>query len=316
MILVTGAAGFAGSHLIDLLSRQGADLVAWHRPDGVAPAFAKSIRWRAIDVTDRDAVASAIRDEPPSAVYHCAGAAHVGRAWSDTEPTFAINVRGTHFLFEALRRIGARIPVLIPSSAMIYKPADRPLAEDDELLPGSPYGLSKLAQEMLGTRAIGDGIDVRIARAFNHIGPRQDPSFVASDFARQIVDIEAGRRTPEIVVGNLDARRELTDVRDTVRGYRDVLERGRTGRPYNVCSGNAVSIRELLDRLVARTHAPVRVRVDEARFRPNDTPLVAGDPGRIQSELGWRPTIPLERTLDDVLEYWRGAGLSAPPTRR
>jgi len=305
LILVTGAAGFAGSHLIDLLSRGGADVVGWHRPDRVPPPSRTSIRWLAVDITDRRTVSTAIAAEPPLAIYHCAGAAHVGRAWRDAEPTFAINVRGTHFLFEALRRIGARIPVLIPSSAMIYKPADRPLAEDDELLPGSPYGLSKLAQEMLGTRAIGDGIDVRIARAFNHIGPRQDPSFVASDFARQIVDIEGGQRSPEIVVGNLDARRELTDVRDTVRGYRDVLDRGRTGRPYNVCSGNAVSIRELLDRLVARARVPVRVRIDQARFRPNDTPLLAGDPRRIQNELGWRPTIPLERTLDDVLEYWR-----------
>src|SRR5262249_4732592 len=156
----------------------GVDIVAWHRPDGIAPDPAKSIRWRAVDVTDRNAVASAIRDEPPSAVYHCAGAAHVGRAWSETEPTFAINVKGTHLLLEALRRNGPRVPVLIPSSAMVYKPSDRPLAEDDELLPGSPYGLSKLAQEMLAVRAAADGIEVRIARAFNHIGPRQNPSFV------------------------------------------------------------------------------------------------------------------------------------------
>jgi GDP-4-dehydro-6-deoxy-D-mannose reductase len=307
LILVTGAAGFAGGHLVDLLSREGADLVAWHRPDSVAPASAKSIRWRAVDVTDGDAVASAIRDEPPSAVYHCAGAAHVGRAWNDTEPTFAINVRGTHFLLEALRRNGAKVPVLIPSSAMVYKPSDRPLAEDDDLLPGSPYGLSKLAQELLAVRAAADEIDVRIARAFNHIGPRQNPSFVVSDFARQIVDIECGRRAAEIVVGNLDARRELTDVRDTVRAYQLVLERGATARPYNVCSGVVLSIRQLLDLLIARARVPVRIRVDQSRFRPNDTPLVAGNPQRIQRELGWQPTIPLERTLDDVLEYWRGA---------
>ena len=305
MILVTGAAGFAGSHLLDLLSREGADIVAWHRPDGAAPVSHGSIRWRPVDVTDGDAVAAAVRVERPSAVYHCAGAAHVGRAWGDTEGTLAVNVHGTHFLLEALRRSGLTVPVLIPSSAMVYKPADRPLAEDDALLPGSPYGLSKLAQEMLADRSVADGIDVRIARAFNHIGPRQDPSFVASDFARQIADIECGRRAAEIVVGNLDARRELTDVRDTVRGYRVVIDRGVTARPYNVCSGTARPIGELLDLLIARARVPVHVRVDAARFRPNDTPIVVGNSERIRHELGWEPMIPLERTLDDVLEYWR-----------
>ena len=139
---------------------------------------------------------------------------------------------------------------------------------------------------MLG-RANGGAPPVLIARPFNHFGPRQDPHFVASGFARRIADIEAGRWAPEISVGNLDARRDLTDVRDTVRAYQLILERGQPGRPYNVCSGRAIPIRELLDRMIARARVPVEVKVDPARYRPNDTPLLLGDPARLHDELGW-----------------------------
>jgi GDP-4-dehydro-6-deoxy-D-mannose reductase len=157
---------------------------------------------------------------------------------------------------------------------------------------------------MLGMRSNGL-LSVTIARPFNHIGPRQDPYFVASGFARRIADIEMGRWAPEISVGNLEARRDLTDVRDTVRAYQMILERGLPGRPYNVCSGHAVTIRDLLDRLIARARVRVEVKVDPARYRPNDTPLLLGDPTRLREELGWRPEIPIEKTLDDLLEYWR-----------
>jgi GDP-4-dehydro-6-deoxy-D-mannose reductase len=306
VILVTGAAGFAGGHLLDLLARDGADLVAWHRPGSTRRREIAGTRWEGIDLLDRKAVREGIRRVRPGAVYHCAGAAHVGRAWDHTAPTFAVNVLGTHHLLEALRDAHLEIPMLVPSSAMVYQPAAEPLTESHPLGPASPYGLSKLAQELLATRAAGDRVDVRIARAFNHVGPRQDPSFAASDFARQIAEIEARRRAPEIFVGNLDARREVTDVRDTVRAYRMLLERGTPARPYNVCSGEAVAIGEVLDRLVAKARVPVHVCVDQARFRPQDVPLLVGDPRRIREELGWAPVIPVARTLDDVLAYWRG----------
>ena len=202
--------------------------------------------------------------------------------------------------------------VLIPSSATIYASADRALVEDDPLLPASPYGLSKLAQELLGCRAH-DGVHVGIARAFNHVGPRQDPLFAASGFARRIADIEQGRWAPEISVGNLDARRDLTDVRDTVRAYKLILERGEPGRPYNVCTGRAVAIGDLLDMLITRASVSVTVTVDPRRYRPNDTPLLLGDPTRVQDELGWRPEIPLAQTLDDLLAYWRTRGTQPQP---
>jgi GDP-4-dehydro-6-deoxy-D-mannose reductase len=303
-ILVTGAAGFAGSHLLDLLARDGADVVAWHRPGGSPPRDGTGARWLAVDLLDFAQVEAAVARLRPSAVYHCAGAAHVGRAWDSTEPTFATNVRGTHHVLRALELAETTARVLIPSSALVYASTDEALTEQHPLLPASPYGLSKLAQEMLGVRTNGT-LAVTIARAFNHVGPRQDPYFVASGWARRIADIERGRWAPEISVGNLDARRDLTDVRDTVRAYQLILERGEPGRAYNVCSGHAMTMRELLDQMLARARVRVAVRVDPARYRPNDTPLLLGDPGRLRDELGWIASIPIERTLDDLLEYWR-----------
>lgn len=304
-ILVTGAAGFAGSHLVDLLTASGAEVIAWHRPGGSPPRQgASGARWDAVDLLDRDQVAAAIARARPSAVYHCAGAAHVGRAWDATTATFATNVLGTQHVLQALERAGDGARVMVPSSALVYKTADHALTETDPLLPSSPYGLSKLAQEMLAARTNG-ALPILITRPFNHFGPRQDPHFVASGFARRLADIEAGRWAPEIAVGNLEARRDLTDVRDTVRAYQLILERGQPGRPYNICSGRAISIRELLDRLIARARVPVEVKVDPARYRPNDTPLLLGDPSRLRDELGWTAEIPLEKTLDDLLEYWR-----------
>jgi GDP-4-dehydro-6-deoxy-D-mannose reductase len=305
-ILVTGAGGFAGSHLLDLLGGEDAAVVAWHRPGSAPRAAGPSVRWEAVDLLDRGAVREAIARTRPSAVYHCAAAAHVGKAWDRTESTFAVNVLGTHHLCDALRREELRVQFLMPSSAMIYRPSSDALAEDAPLVPPNPYGLSKLAQELLALRSIPDGVDVRVARAFNHIGPRQDPFFAAPGFARRIADIERGRWAPEISVGNLDAQRDLTDVRDTVRAYRLILERGVPGRPYNVCSGRAVTIRHLLDLLIARARCPVTVKIDPARYRPNDNPILLGDPSRLRDELGWTPEIPVERTVDDLLEYWRG----------
>jgi GDP-4-dehydro-6-deoxy-D-mannose reductase len=322
--LVTGGAGFAGSHLIDLLvGEQGqpppAGIVAWRRPRpdqgktesrpvdrSAAPAAREEVTWEEVDVLDRDAVRAAIARIRPAKVYHCAGAAHVGRAWDRIESTFATNVRGTHYVLDALARARIEARVLIPSSALVYTPANRPLTEDDAIAPSSPYGLSKLAQEMLARHAE-QGLTVTVARAFNHLGPRQDPFFAASGFARRIADIEKGRWAPEISVGNLEARRDLTDVRDTVRAYRLILERAGPGEAFNVCSGCAVSIRQVLDMLIARARLPVRITVDPARYRPNDTPLLVGDPKRIRDRFGWSPEIPLDRTLDDLLESWRNA---------
>jgi GDP-4-dehydro-6-deoxy-D-mannose reductase len=319
---VTGAAGFAGGHLLDLVAGDGGHVVAWHRPGGTPPRESNRagtsvagdsghndrpsavVTWEAVDLLDRDAVRAALRHIRPQAVYHCAGAAHVGRSWAAIESTLAVNVRGTHHLIEGLRDIGPTAKVLLPGSATVYAPADEPMREDHRLAPASPYGFSKLAQELLGCWNPG-GPDVLIARAFNHFGPRQDSGFAAADFARRIADIEAGRCEPVISVGNLDAKRDLTDVRDTVRAYKLILERGTPGRAYNVCSGTATAIRDLLDMMLARAKLPIAITVDPARLRPIDQPTVVGDPRRLRDELGWTPRIPVEQTVDDLLAFWR-----------
>jgi len=304
-VLVTGAAGFAGSHLLDLLTSDGVDVFAWYRPGPEAPAARPRVTWQAVDIVDAAGVRKAIAEIKPTAVYHCAGAAHVGKAWENTTATLEINVRGTHNLLEGLRQVRTRAKVLIPSSALVYRSSDEVMTEDHPPGPQGPYAVSKLAQEMAGLRAREDGIHVSIARSFNHFGPRQDPFFAASGFARRIADIEAGKWEPELAVGNLDARRDLHDVRDTVRAYRLILEKGVDGRAYNVCSGRAISIRALLDKLLAHARVPITVRVDPSRYRPNDVPLLLGDPSRLQTELGWLPELDLDRTIEDLLGYWR-----------
>jgi len=305
-VLVTGASGFAGSHLVDSLAADGLEVFAWRRPGGTPPREVRGTTWQEVDVLDRAAVRTALILARPTAVYHCAGAAHVGRSFGSTLRTFEANVRGTHNIIEGLRETTMEARLLIPSSATVYASAGEPLDEDHAVKPASPYALSKLAQEMAGADNPG-GPPVVIARAFNHVGPRQDPWFVASGFARRIADIEAGRWEPEIAVGNLEARRDLSDVRDTVRAYRRIVERGAPGRIYNVCSGRAIAIRDLLEMLLARARVTIRIKPDPARYRPHDEPLIVGNPRRIREELGWTPEIPFEKTVDDLLEFWRSA---------
>ncbi len=312
--LITGAAGFAGSYLVELLAKNGAEIIAWHRPGGRPPFDAPKTTWQEVDLLNFDAVMRAIDLVRPTRVYHCAGAPHVGRSWDATDRTFAVNVRGTHHLFEGLRRCGLEARVLIPSSAMVYRPTAEPISEEHPLVPPNPYGLSKLAQELLGQRASSSRVTVTVGRAFNHIGPRQDPAFAASGFARQLAEIELGVREPEVVVGNLEARRDTLDVRDTVRAYEAILERGTSGRPYNVSAGRASSIGEILEMLRARATSPVRVVVDKSRFRPHDAPTMVGDSRRLRDELGWAPVVPLSQTLDDLLTYWRVAVRALRPS--
>lgn len=304
-VLVTGAAGFAGSHLVDALVADDVDVVGWHRP-GSRPGSQSSVRWVPVDILDRDTVARALTAARPTVVFHCAGVAHVGGSWRDSLTPLETNALGTHYLLDSIRRAGLAPRVVVTGSALVYRQSVTALSEDAPLGPSSPYGLSKLAQEMAALAAARDGLPAVVARPFNHAGPRQDPSFATASFARQIALAEAGLGPAAIVVGNLEARRDLMDVRDTVRAYRALAARGTPGRVYNVCGGQAYPVRELLERLLALARVRVEVRPDPALFRPNDNPIVLGDPSRIIQETGWRPTIPIERTLGDLLEYWRG----------
>jgi GDP-4-dehydro-6-deoxy-D-mannose reductase len=309
-VLVTGAAGFAGSHLLDLLAEHHTRVVAWRRPGIGADVQARypDVEWHELEMLDAQAVRLRVAALAPAFVYHLAGAPHVGNSWRAATDTLAINVLATHHLLEGLRAAGLRSRVLVPSSSYVYRPADHPLRETDPIQSTNPYALSKIATELAAERAARhDGIPVVVARSFNHIGPRQDPSFFASAVAQQIAQIERGHISPVIKVGNVDTQRDFTDVRDTVCAYKALVERGQPGGVYNVCSGRAMVVRRLLNSLVALARVPVTVETDPARFHPGDNPVMVGDPGRLMRELGWAPRVPFEQTLRDLLDYWRGA---------
>jgi GDP-4-dehydro-6-deoxy-D-mannose reductase len=292
VVLVTGAAGFAGGHLVEHLRHSQNHVVAWTR--------------RTVDLLDRDRVRSAIRELRPAQIYHCAGMTHVAKSWRDTAQPLEGNVLATEHLFDALRREGIRCRVLVPGSATVYAASSEPISEDGPIAPTSPYAISKLAQEQLALRAIQeDGLDLVLTRSFNHTGPRQTPEFVAPSMARQIALIERGQLEPVIKVGNLDAQRDVTDVRDVVRAYVALMQSGRTGAVYNVASGVARSIRSILDALVSRSKLPVKIEVDQARMRPNDVPVVVGNHSRLTEATGWHPHVSFDQMLDDLLSYWR-----------
>jgi GDP-4-dehydro-6-deoxy-D-mannose reductase len=305
--IVTGAAGFAGHHLVDALVGRDA-VIGWHHPGFPTPdSHRHGVDWSGVDVVNREAVRTAVASTRPARVYHLAGLPHVGTSWQQPLAPLGVHVLGTHYLLEAIREYVPTCRVLIVSSAQIYRPSNEPLDEDAPVGATSPYGLSKLAEDDLAlTAARHDGLDVVITRPFNHTGPRQDSAFAVPGFARQIAAIELGHAPPEIRVGQLEARRDLTDVRDTVQAYARIMASGTTGRVYNVCTGHAYRIGDLLDQLIARSAVRVTTTLDPDRLRPDDQPVIAGNPSRVRGELGWTPVITLDQLLDDVLDWWRG----------
>jgi GDP-4-dehydro-6-deoxy-D-mannose reductase len=303
-VLITGASGFAGGHLVAHLSGS-MDIVGWSR-SGPRADLAGLAEWQAVDLLDRDGVRRAIANLRPSAIFHLAGAPQVAESWHDRTKPLAGNVLATAHLLDAVRRAELRCRVLVSGSAVVYAPSDRPIGEDDQVAPGSPYALSKLAQEQLAMRAFADdGLEVVMARAFNHTGPYQPPSFVAPSIARQIALIERGRAEPVLRVGNLRARRDFTDVRDVVRAYAAIMALGDTGKIYNVGSGTGRSIQSLLDALRARCRADVRIETDPARLRPAETSALVADTTRVHRQTGWRPEISFDSMLDHLLDFWR-----------
>ena len=302
-ILVTGATGFVGRHLVQRLAADH-EVTAWGHSTVGAPIA--GVIWRPMDLLDRDEVRAAAAELRPSVVYHCAGLPHVAESWSDRVAPLAANVRATHHLLDALRRVGRGCKVLVTGSAVVYAASETPITEDHPLAPASPYAVSKLAQEQLALRAVAeDGLEIIVARSFNHTGPGQREAFFAPAMARQIALIEAGATTPVIRVGNLDAVRDLSDVRDVVTAYLALVGSGRTGTIYNVASGVGRSMGAVLEALLSIARADVRIETDPARLRPHDVPSQVGDATRLRQATGWQPVISFEQCLADLLDHWR-----------
>lgn len=300
--LVTGASGFAGSHLLDRLLKSHEQVAGWRRRQDTDHRYGDRVQWQSVDIYDRAGVRAALASVQPSVIFHCAGLPHVAESWKQADRALQVNAMGTHYLLEAVHDLSPSTLVVVVGSALIYRPAVRALKEDDPAGPTDPYGVSKLAQEMIALKAT---TPVVLARPFNHIGARQVPSFVTSSFAKQIAEIEAGFSPRVLKVGNLDAQRDMTDVRDTVRGYEALAAAARHGRPYNVCSGVAYRVGDLLEKLLSLARVSITVERDPARLRPSDNPLVLGDPAAIQADTGWRAEIPIEESLRDLLDWWR-----------
>ena len=288
---VTGGGGFVGSFLCAHLAASGDEVIA---------PF--------VDITEPALIAAAIREAAPDAVYHLAGQADVSRSWADPAETFTINVLGTLNVVSAVCQLRMKPRVLIVSSGEVYgliAPDELPVRETHILRPASPYGASKAAGELAALQAFhGQQVPVIDARPFNHIGPGQSDAFVVSAVARAIAEAEAAG-SEEIAVGNLAAARDFSDVRDVVRAYRSCVERGTAGATYNVCSGTAVPISELVDRLIALAERPLRVTVDPERFRPSDVPVIFGDSSRLRADTGWTAVHALDDALAATLHWWR-----------
>ena len=311
-ILITGVSGFVGRHLAAVLARLG-DAGVYGTilsPQEVTEANPlPGVELIECRLEDPARIADAVRQAQPSVVYHLAAQSSVPRSLTDPEGTFQANVMGTLHLLQALRQAEGLQRVVLIGSAEVYGalPESMLPANENALMdPSNPYACSKACADMLGAQYFRTfHLPVIRVRPFNHIGPGQSPAFAASAFARQIAEVEAGIRPPRIMVGNLDARRDFTDVRDVVRAYVLAAERCTPGEVYNICSGKAISMREVLDGLIALSSTGMEVAQDPDRMRPSDIPVTLGDCSRFKSATGWSPQIPMDTTLKDLLDYWR-----------
>lgn len=287
--LVTGAAGFAGAHLVDHLLRSGDDVVGIDRSDA--------------DLRSWDDVATTVAAANPEVIFHLAGAADVGASWQHPRATFEANATGTLHVLEAARLASVR-RVIVVSSADVYGTVDAgtlPLDEDSPVRPASPYAASKLAAEQLATQAwLGYGIETIRVRAFNHLGPGQRSDFVAPAIAMAIAENErSGVRS--IPIGNLSARRDFTDVRDVARAYRLLAVDGEPGEAYCLCSGEALAVSDLAERLLGMSTAEMSLTPDPNRQRPVDIPVLVGSHAKLTAATGWEPALSIDTTLSDLL---------------
>jgi GDP-4-dehydro-6-deoxy-D-mannose reductase len=313
-VLVTGVTGFVGTHLAEHLVAAG-DLVVglsesgrWR--DGAGPV-ARQVRLERCNLADaaEEDLAGLIARKQPEVVYHLAAQANPQASVADPRGTWALNLGGTLNLLEALKASGQKPRVVLVGSGVSYgnpAPEHLPVREDCPLRPNNPYAASKAAADLLGIQHfLAHGTDLVVVRPFNHSGPRQTPNYVLSGLARQVAEVERGRAA-RVEVGNLDVVRDFTDVRDVVRAYRLLAEKGAGGEVYNLGTGQGTRIADALETLRSLARAPIAVHVDPARVRPVDQPLLVADASKLRAATGWGPRLATEQTLADMLDHWRG----------
>jgi len=312
-ILITGITGFVGSHLAEYALRQGAEVfgaIRWRSKTENIDHLRAQVTLIESDLRDLSSVRGLLEATDPDFVAHLAAQSFVASSWHAPAETLYTNTVCQLNLLEAIKGREKKPKFLAVGSSeeygMVYE-RELPLTEHSPLRPLSPYAVSKVTQDLMGYQYfMSYALPIIRTRAFNHEGPRRGQVFVTSNFAKQIAEIEAGLREPVVYVGNLDARRDYSDVRDIVRGYWLLLERGTPGEVYNLCSGRSWAIRDVLEFLLKHaTVQAISVKEDPTRLRPSDVPLLQGDASKIRKELGWQPEIPFEQTLLDTLEYWR-----------
>jgi GDP-4-dehydro-6-deoxy-D-mannose reductase len=313
-VLITGITGFAGSHLADFIIAEHPEVEIfgthrWRSRYDNIKHLQNDIQLVETELRDYSSVYRALAMCRPDAIFHLAAQSYVPTSWTAPSDTLSTNIIGQTNLFEAVRDLGLDPVIQIAGSSEEYGlvlPDEVPITEDNPLRPLSPYAVSKVAQDMLAYQYFKSyGLRTIRTRGFNHTGPRRGDVFVTSNFAKQIVQIELGHGEPVIRVGNLDAQRDFTDVRDMVRAYWLAVRQGEPGEVYNLSSGVTITIRELLDRLLALSQSEVRIEIDPERLRPSDVEILLGDSTKFKDQTGWEPQIPFDQTLQDLLDYWR-----------
>ena len=320
-VLITGLTGFVGSHLAEYALKAGAEVsgsIRWRSKTENIEHLRSQIRLIESDLRDLSSVQGLLESADPDYIVHLAAQSFVAASWQTPAETLYTNTVSQINLLEAVRGRPKKPRFLVVGSSEEYGLVldnELPVKETNPLRPLSPYAVSKVTQDLMGYQFWKSyGLPIVRTRAFNHEGPRRGDVFVTSNFAKQIAEIEAGLREPVVYVGNLAARRDYSDVRDIVRGYWLLLERGELGEVYNLCSGRSWAIREILDFYLRRSSvSSIAVKEDPARLRPSDVPHLLGDASKIHQALGWKPEIPFEQTLVDTLEYWRRRIKAASP---
>lgn len=313
-VLITGITGFAGSHLADTILDEYPDvqvfgLKRWRSRMENIRHIQDKVTLIEADLKDMVSLKKALMESRPDRIFHLAAQSFVPTSWVCPAETFAINSIGQINLFEAALDLGLKPLIQIAGSSEEYglvHPDEVPMNESNPLRPLSPYAVSKVAQDMLGYQYFRSyGLPVVRTRGFNHTGPRRGEVFICSNFAKQIAEIEKEAREPVMYVGNLKARRDFTDVRDTVRAYWLSLEKGEPGDVYNIGTGTAYTIQEVLDTLLKMSRVSVEVKVDPKRLRPSDVQILLSDSSKFRRRTGWEPRIPFQKSLEDLLAYWR-----------